>query len=90
MVVKGGMTVTAIKMQAMEMLQDIPDDKFAPILEIIKGLRSLFVHSEDAVVQSGNTTPVGMGVFSKYANPALIPLEKEAWGIAMKEKHAKY
>ena len=28
-----------------------------------------------------------MGIFNKYANPDLIPLEKEAWGEAVKEKH---
>ena len=28
-----------------------------------------------------------MGLLNKYANPALIPLEKEAWGMAMEEKH---
>jgi len=28
------------------------------------------------------------GIISQYANPELIPLEKEAWGEAAKEKHA--
>lgn len=28
------------------------------------------------------------GRLSKYANPALIPLEKEAWARAAEEKHA--
>jgi len=27
------------------------------------------------------------GVLNKYANPELIPLEKEAWGEAVKDKH---
>jgi predicted glycosyltransferase len=28
-----------------------------------------------------------IGIAHEYANPDLIPLEKEAWGIAMEEKH---
>ncbi|MCL1988063.1 MAG: AbrB/MazE/SpoVT family DNA-binding domain-containing protein [Firmicutes bacterium] len=31
--------------------------------------------------------PNFIGILSKYANPDLIPLEKEAWGMAMEEKH---
>jgi hypothetical protein len=28
-----------------------------------------------------------VGILSEYANPDLISLEKEAWGMAMEEKH---
>jgi hypothetical protein len=28
------------------------------------------------------------GILHRYADPALIPHEGEAWGKAMKEKHA--
>ena len=30
------------------------------------------------------------GIAAKYANPDLIPLEKEAWANAVAEKHGKY
>jgi len=28
-----------------------------------------------------------LGILHEYANPALIPLEKDAWGMAMEEKY---
>jgi len=31
-----------------------------------------------------------MGVFKKYANPDLMPREKEAWSEAVREKHANH
>jgi len=29
-----------------------------------------------------------VGILEKYKNPDLIPLEKEAWGMAVMEKHS--
>jgi len=79
--------MTRIKAQAIEILQDIPDDKVAPVIEVLKGLRALYaVQTERSAAQE--TTPESvMGICHKYANPDLIPLEKGAWGEAVKEKH---
>ena len=81
--------MTRIKEQAVEILQDIPDDKIAPVIEILKGLRALYVQSGKSVVY---TEPAvnAKGIFNKYANPELIPLEKEAWGEAVKDKYAAH
>jgi hypothetical protein len=79
--------MTSVKAQAVEILQDIPDDKIAIVIEILKGLRALYAQNEKLGVH--NEMPgSAMGIFSKYANPELIPLEKEAWGEAVKGKHA--
>jgi len=79
--------MTRIKEQAIELLQDIPDEKIALVIEILKGLRSLY-HQNGNPADYNEITPDAMGIFSKYANPDLIPLEKEAWGEAVREKHA--
>ena len=81
--------MTRMKAQAVEILQDIPDDKIAPVIEILKELRALYAQNGKPVVYK--ETPVNaMGIFHKYANPDLIPLEKEAWGKAVKEKYAAH
>lgn len=81
--------MTKLKEQAVEILQEIPDDKVVTVIEILKGLRALYNQSEKTATNAGATTSA-MGIFYKYANPNLIPLEKEAWGEAVKEKHAPH
>ncbi|MCL2062915.1 MAG: hypothetical protein FWG98_00890 [Candidatus Cloacimonetes bacterium] len=81
--------MTNIKSQAIELLQDIPDDKVLPIIEILKGLRLLYISKENTTTKETTITNA-MGILNKYANPDLIPLEKEAWGMAVKEKHGKH
>ncbi len=76
-----------IKAQAIELIQDIPDDKVSSVIEILKGLRLLYLQSEGSVIHE-STTPNAMGIFSKYADTSLISMEKEAWGEAVKEQHA--
>ena len=78
--------MTNIKTQAIELLQEIPDDKVFPIVEILKGLRLLYISKEN-ITNEETTRHNALGIFNKYANPDLIPLEKEAWGMAVKEKH---
>ena len=68
--------MTNIKLQAIDLLREIPDDKVVPILEILKGLRLLYISHENT--PKNDTTPNNaMGIFHKYANPDLIPLETE-------------
>ena len=78
--------MTRIKEHAIELLQDIPDDKVAPVIEILKGLQVLYAQGIKTATQE-ETPDIAFGILSKYANPALIPLEKEAWGEAVREKH---
>jgi len=47
----------------------------------------MFAETTIHKVEDDNPAPNFIGIFSKYANPSLIPLEKEAWGMAVKEKH---
>ena len=79
--------MTMLKQQAVEILQGIPDDKFNTVIEILKALRALYAQGGESTI-SDETVPNAMGIFSKYANPSLIFLEKDAWGEAVKEKHA--
>ena len=76
-----------LKEQAVEILQDIPDDKIVTVIEVLKGLRALYSQSAKTV-NPNKTTASAMGILSMYANPELIPLEKEAWGKAVTAKHA--
>ena len=81
--------MSRIREQAIELLQNIPDDKIIYVIELLKGLQVLYSKIEIPAVQEV-TPKSAMGICSKYANPALIPLEKEAWGEAVKEKHATH
>ena len=79
--------MTKIQTQVFEILQDIPDDKLFAAIEVLKGLRALYGVSE--INEMKKATPDNaFGIFSKYAIPDLIPLEKEAWGMAVKDKYA--
>ena len=78
--------MTNIKTQAIELLQELPDDKVLLVIEILKSLRSLFSQTSEIPVNK-EIVSSAMGICHKYANPDLVHLEKEAWGEAMKEKH---
>jgi predicted house-cleaning noncanonical NTP pyrophosphatase (MazG superfamily) len=81
--------VTRIKEQVIEMLQEIPDDKVIHILEIMKGLKSLYGNDKTNIMLN-ESEHKAMGILKKYANPDLISKEKEAWGEAVKEKHGNH
>jgi hypothetical protein len=51
----GGEAMTRMKEQAIEILHGIPDDKLAPVIEILKGLRVLYSQSKESPVH--NETP---------------------------------
>ena len=40
--------MTSIKVQAVETLNDIPDDKIDLVIEVLKGLRLLYVSSKES------------------------------------------
>jgi len=77
--------MTKIREQAIELLQSIPDDKVVYIVDILRGLKGLADH--DLSEPDSTKTQSAMGIFSKYANTDLIPMEKDAWGKAVAEKH---
>ena len=79
--------MSKVKMQAFEVLKEIPDEKAGLVLEILKGLRMLYASSDTSTQVAVKNA---MGIFNMYANPELIPLEKDAWGESVKEKHAAH
>ena len=81
--------MSKLKKQAVEILEDIPEDKVIIVIEMLKALRALYAQTEESVVDN-ETIPSALGIFSRYANPDLISLEKEAWSEAVKEKHAAH
>ncbi len=75
-----------IKALALELLQDIPDEKIPSIIEILKGLRLLYCINQDSAIHEA-APQTAMGIFNNYADAKLIPMEKDAWGEAVKEKY---
>jgi len=81
-------------MYAVEFRTKTADGKIDVPKEYLEGLSSdvkIIILCENPVT----TTPENpiprkniKGIIRQYANPELIPLEKEAWGEAVKEKHA--
>jgi hypothetical protein len=79
--------MSSIKAQAIEMIQNIPDEKVLSIIDILKGLQLLYDKNQGSIINEPAAS-AAMGIFGKYADVSLVPLEKEAWGEAAKEKHA--
>ena len=78
--------MTNPKTEALEILQSIPDEKIFPVLEILTKLHNLYTRDTD--ISEYNETPSSiMGICKKYANPKLIPMEKNAWVMAINNKH---
>ena len=78
--------MTKVKEQAIGLLQSIPDDKVVYIIDILHGLKGLSDYDakeQDITVQNHSA----MGIFNKYANVDLVPLEKGAWSKAVRDKH---
>jgi len=73
----------ASKEQAFEIIRELPQDKIPTVLAVLRGLQML--SQQERVAKSEASS--AMGIFSMYANPELIPLEKDAWRDAMVEKH---
>jgi hypothetical protein len=44
--------------------------------------------ADDGTKGASKTSRNAKGILRKYKNPALIPKEKTAWEMAVKEKHA--
>ena len=73
----------ALKEQAHEIIRELPQEKVSIAITVLRGLQ--VISQQEAV--NAPESPSAMGLLNKYANPALIPLEKEAWALATEEKH---
>lgn len=69
--------------KTMELLQTIPENKLDTVYMFLQ-----FVKFQDESMPQASKTTSAFGIASKYANPDLIPLEKEAFADAMAKKHA--
>lgn len=69
--------------KAMELLQTIPENKLETVYTFLQ-----FVKFQDETAEIKRSSNSAFGIAHEYANPSLIPLEKEAFANAMAEKHA--
>ena len=83
-------------MQAIEFNAKISDGKIEVPMEHLQTLVSdvkiimLYESPSNSKDKQNDAAHKGKsikGIISHYANPKLVPLEKEAWGEAVKEKH---
>lgn len=72
--------------KAMELLQKMPEQKIEAIYTYICFVNSQMEAEETS--QKKKSAKSIVGIAQKYANPDLIPLEKEAFANAMAEKHS--
>lgn len=72
--------------KAVNLLQLMPESKVENAYMYIRFLYSQTDSSE--FIPSEKDVDSIIGIAQKYANPELIPLEKEAFANAMAEKHA--
>jgi hypothetical protein len=80
----------SLREQAIKFINTIPDDKIVFVLDFFKGLDEFIDANENArtkAVFGSQPVKSAMGICKEYANPNLVHLEKEAWGMAMGEKH---
>ncbi|MCL2528201.1 MAG: hypothetical protein FWE42_07245 [Defluviitaleaceae bacterium] len=65
---------------------NIPDEY---LHEISSDVKIIILYENPTAAPKKNTLNKSIkGIISQYANPELMPIEKEAWGEAVKEKHA--
>ena len=72
--------------KAMDLLQKMPETKIEAIYTYMCLLDSQ--NDTDEIPPKKKSAETIVGIAHKYANPDLIPLEKEAFANAMAEKHA--
>ena len=65
--------------KTMELLQELPENELETVYTFVQSIK-LHVDKKERTS--------AFGIAHKYANPDLIPLEKEAFANAMAEKHA--
>jgi len=80
-------------MHAVEFRTKITDGKIDIPNEYLQGISSdvkiiILYENPDTILEKAPSHKSIKGIISQYANPKLISLEKDAWGEAVKEKHA--
>ncbi|MCL2461055.1 MAG: hypothetical protein FWF44_00180 [Defluviitaleaceae bacterium] len=81
----------------MEFVRQVIDSNVLGQIPLPKSLRNrkveIIILPYDETIENpeeGKSIADFVGIFSKYKNPDLIPLEKEAWAMAMEEKHGNH
>lgn len=64
--------------KAIDLLQTIPDDKLETVCTFLQ-----FIKYQEDFMKENEKKYTAFGIANKYANPDLIPLEKEAIANAM-------
>lgn len=72
--------------KAMDLLQTIPENKLEYVYTFLQFIKFQEAEQETPADRNGKTS--AFGIAHEYANPKLIPLEKEAFANAMAKKHA--
>lgn len=72
--------------KAMHLLQSIPENRLESVYTFLQFIKFQEMGHEFPEIRNGETS--AFGIAHEYANPDLIPLEKEAFANAMAEKHA--
>ena len=73
--------------KAIGLLQEMPESKLEAVYMYMRFVNSQ-TDNDDVVPAKDKDIESMIGIAHKYANPDLIPLEKEAFANAMAEKHA--
>lgn len=73
--------------KAIDLLQTMPENKIEAVYMYMRFVDAETDYAEPAVIKGKSANSI-VGIANQYANPELIPLEKEAFANAMAEKHA--
>lgn len=72
--------------KTIDLLQTIPENRLESVYTFLQFIK--FQENEQQILEQKQKKNSAFGIAHQYANPALIPLEKEAFANAMAEKHA--
>ncbi len=73
--------------KAMNLLQTMPENKIEAVYMYMRFIDSQIESSDFLTTEKKGALSI-VGIAQQYANPELIPMEKEAFANAMAEKHA--
>lgn len=74
--------------KAMDLLQTMPEQKIETVYTYMLFVNTL-AENKDNTPKKKDARSIA-GIAHQYANPALMPLEKEAFADAMAEKHTAH
>ncbi len=73
--------------KTIDLLQTIPENKLETVYTFLQFIKFQEAQKNTNTEKKNGETSA-FGIAHEYANPELIPLEKEAFANAMAEKHA--